>query len=40
MYSSDNWGVFKSAAYYKNPEVDALLKTGMTSTDPDERREG
>lgn len=39
MYSSENWGVFKSAAYYKNPEVDELLATGMTSTDPDAREE-
>jgi peptide/nickel transport system substrate-binding protein len=34
MYSSSSWGTFKSAAYYKNAEVDRLLALGMSSTDP------
>lgn len=33
MYSSKAWGTFKSAAFYKNDEVDKLLATGMASTD-------
>jgi peptide/nickel transport system substrate-binding protein len=33
MYSSAAWGTFKSAAFYKNPEVDRLLATGMRETD-------
>jgi ABC-type transport system substrate-binding protein len=37
MYSSAAWGTFKSAAYYKNPEVDQLLAQGMASTDPEAR---
>ncbi len=37
MYSSTAWGTFKSAACYKNPDVDRLLATGMRETDPTTR---
>lgn len=38
MYSSSRWGAWKASAWYKNPEVDTLLKRARTITNLEERR--
>jgi ABC-type transport system substrate-binding protein len=38
MYSSSRWGAWKASAWYKNPEVDEILKKARTVSDQDVRR--
>ncbi len=38
MYSSSRWGAWKASSWYKNPEVDALLKRARTTSNIEERR--
>jgi len=33
MFHSGQWGTFKASSFYKNPRVDDLLDTALTSTD-------
>lgn len=38
MYSSSRWGAWKASSWYKNPEVDTLLKRARTISNIEERR--
>jgi ABC-type transport system substrate-binding protein len=38
MYSSSRWGAWKASSWYKNPEVDTLLKQARTTADVEVRR--
>jgi len=38
MYSLSRWGAWKASAWYKNPEVDSLLKRARTVADIETRR--
>lgn len=38
MYSSSRWGAWKASSWYKNPEVDTLLKRARTTSNIEERR--
>lgn len=37
MYSSSRWGAWKASSWYKNPEVDTLLKRARTISNIEER---
>lgn len=39
MYFSDNWGTFKSSSFYKNEEVDNLLRGALSQAAKDKREE-
>jgi peptide/nickel transport system substrate-binding protein len=39
MYDSANWGAWKSSSWYKNPQVDTLLREALRITDQDRRRQ-
>ncbi|GIX48870.1 MAG: ABC transporter substrate-binding protein [Candidatus Tectimicrobiota bacterium] len=38
MYDSANWGAWKASSWYKNPQVDALLREALRITDQAQRQ--
>jgi len=38
MYSSSRWGAWKASSWYKNPEVDTLLKQARDTANIEARR--